>query len=232
MRGMQSGYTLIELLVALVVAMVIVLGVSALYLSIVISSTNVYESNRLTNELRALSGTMTRDIRRAGFWEATMGVDEIWNNPFTESGTDLVISEASGEATDTCILYSYDINKDGVVGDPVDPSDMSERFGLRLRDDAVEAYRSGNYDCDNGAWETVTTPEIAISTLDFSLDETCFDVTNETAEGCPCESGDACQHVRRVDINLTGTLVADSNVSETIVESVGVRNDKFVLNVP
>lgn len=226
------GYSLIELLAAMVVAMIVVLGVSTLYLSIVQASGEVYERNRLTDELRAVSGTLTRDVRRVGFWEAAMGVDAIWNNPFTMAGTDLTISEVSGEAADSCILYAYDINKDGVVGDPGDPSDMAERYGFRLNSSAVETFLDGTYDCNDGNWEAVTTPEVVISTLDFDLTETCFDITNETAEACPCETGEACQHIRRVDMTLTGNLLADGNVTESIVESIMLRNDKFVLSVP
>lgn len=229
----QAGFSLIELLISLVISMVVVLGTTNLYIAIVQNTKSVNERNRLTDEVRAVTGTLARDLRRAGYWEANMGVDDIWDNPFTASGTtDLSLSKFTGEADDSCVLYSYDLNTDGLVGDPNDPSDRSERYGFRLNDMAIEVFRDGNYACDDGTWEEVTTPEVSITQFAFALAEDCFDITTETAATCPCTSGNACQHIRRVDISLQAELTNNSNVTEFFSESVKVRNDKFVLSVP
>jgi len=220
-------------MISLVISMVVILGVMNLYLAIVQNTQQVHERSRLTDEIRAVTGSLMRDLRRAGYWEAAMGVDDLWDNPFTSSGTtDLTISEFSGEATGSCILYSYDLNTDGLVGDPNDPADRSERFGFRLNSDAIEVFRDGTYDCSDGTWEAVTTPEVQINSFSLALAEDCFNITTETAEACPCTSGNACQHIRRVDVSLSAELTENADVTESFNESIKIRNDKFVLSAP
>ena len=225
-RSTQSGFTLVELMISIVLSMIVVLGTVNLYLTIVKGGKDVYDRNRLTQELRTISATLAKDVRRAGYWEAVMGVDDIWLNPFTTGGNDIAVGARTGEAANSCILYSYDMNLDGAVDDPAD------RFGFRLNTGAVQMYTSGTFSCDNGTWETITTPEVSITNLSFALSETCMDVATESAAACPCTTGSSCQHIRRVAVGLAGQLAADAAINEALSESIRIRNDKFVLTVP
>lgn len=229
----QQGFSLIELLISLVISMVVVMGTINLYIAIVQNTKTVNERNRLTDEVRAVGGSLVRDLRRAGYWEATMGVDDVWDNPFTATGsTDLAIGKFTGETDDSCVLYSYDLNTDGLVGDPNDPG--SERFGFRLKDSAIEVFRDGNYSCADGTWAAVTTPEVSITKFELTLEETCFDFSNVAAVpdpnaiSCPCTSGHPCQYIRRVEVVMDTELSNDAEISEKFRESVKLRNDKFV----
>jgi type IV pilus assembly protein PilW len=64
-RNIQ-GLTLIELMLAILLSTVVVLGGMNLYLSVVQSCADVCERNNLNDELRSVMGLMVRDIRRAG----------------------------------------------------------------------------------------------------------------------------------------------------------------------
>lgn len=57
--------------------------------------------------------------------------------------------------------------------------------------------------------------------------EVCDNCTNDGSSGAP-----ACLFVRNVTISLTGNLVADNTVSQTITEWIRIRNDKFVDAIP
>ena len=48
----------------------------------------------------------------------------------------------------------------------------------------------------------------------------------------PCASGDPCQYVRDVRITVAGRLTNDAGVSQTVSETVHVRNDRFVATLP
>jgi prepilin peptidase dependent protein B len=218
------------MMISVVLSMIVVLGSINLYISIIGSGKNINQRNRLTEELRAIAGTVTKDVRRAGYWAADPNTDDLWENPFTTGSNDLTLDELVGEAGNSCVLYSYDLNIDGDVDDgSVDPN---ERFGFRLNDGAVQMFTTGTLSCNDGTWETITTPDLTISALAFSLSQTCIDIGTEAVEACPCASGDTCQHVRRVNVSLTGQLANDANVTESLVESIRLRNDKFVEVVP
>ena len=223
----QRGYTLVELMISLTISMVIVLGGVNLYLSVIDTSLTLHESNLLTEEMRAVSEVLVSDVRRAGYWgwDPVTGPGDVWSNPFTAGSNDLSVSAAAGEAANSCILYTYDLDKDGLV-------DAAENYGFRLLSNTVQAYTSGAFSCTGGTWTNLTSPELSVTTLTFGLNETCLDVTAEAVEACPCNTGDICQHVRNIDLTLAAELAAEPQVSESLNESIRVRNDKFVASVP
>jgi hypothetical protein len=196
-------------------------------------SQDVNQRNRLTDEFRAIGNMITRDLRRSGYWGANLGTDEIWNNPFTVTAeTDLLVHQMSGEADHSCVLFSYDLDHNGSPGDLETPPGTQERFGFRLNNQSLETFTGGTWSCNDGNWKPLSTPGVLISTLDFTLNATCINVDTELEEACPCSSGASCQHLRRVDFTLSGQLESDPDVTESLFESINIRNDKFVLAVP
>ena len=118
------------------------------------------------------------------------------------------------------------------MSDPNDPSAVQEHFGFRLNSQAIEVRTAGAFSCTSGTWETLSTPDVVISSLGFALAEVCMDVATEVVETCPCNTGDACQHIRTVNVSISAQLARDASVTESLLESIRVRNDKFVLSVP
>ena len=75
-----------------------------------------------------------------------------------------------------CILYSFDLNKDGAQGvgsgtpGSGQNSENVEQFGLRWNDNEVQMRTGGNtYSCNSGTWEALTDDSISITNLGFSL---------------------------------------------------------------
>ncbi|MBY4675837.1 prepilin-type N-terminal cleavage/methylation domain-containing protein [Marinobacterium arenosum] len=229
----QRGFSFVEMMISLTLALVVV-GVALHYYVTVVSTTSgTRDQTRLVEELRAAITVMTQDIRRAGYWAALPGSDDLSANPFTSGGNDLAVSAFTDEAANSCILYSYDLDEDKTVDDGSATAGDMEQFGFRLNDGALQQRTGGNsFACtDNGGWETVTTPEIELTALTFTLNESCLNVATDTS-GCPCSSGAPCQHIRRVDINLSGRLVDNTATQISLTESLRIRNDKFVAVTP
>lgn len=233
----QSGFSLVELMISIVISLIVVLGGINLYLAIVDSAKHTYERNRLTEELRALTTIISRDLRRAGFWEANMGTDDLWTNPFTVTGdTDLTVSNKSGEAANSCVLYAYDTDLDGLVADTGSGGD-NEYFGIRLNSNGAEVQADDSaFTCNEGTWTRLTSPELNLSKLEFILNQSCIEidlaVVNPTPQTCPCTSGESCQYIRSVDLDIEGSLTSTTTKSEEIFETITIRNDKFVLTEP
>lgn len=256
--GRQSGISLIELMIGSAVGLIVLAGVLNFYLTTVETSADNLQMARLNQELRAVMDIMTRDIRRAGYSGVVPGVtdydvdgdsdsDDLAYNPFTEGDNDIAIDQFTGEITDSCITYTYNLDEEdppriGVCSNNCTPTspynsppydtDNVEQYGFRLRDQAIEM-RTGRSDsadntfsCTTGSWQDVTDSDIEIPALVFTPNQTSLNVTNP---GSACASGDACLELRRVDITLTGRLSGDHAVQQTITGSVKVRNDKYFI---
>lgn len=225
----QAGFSLIELMISIVLSMVVVLGCIQVYVAVLKGSQETYSSNRLTDELSTLMIVLQKDLRRAGFWAADMGLDSPWANPFTVTGTtDIARGMATGAAANSCIRYSYDLDTDGAV-------DPNEYRSIRLNTSGEIQVANESTDCDSGTWTNLTTPEITITKLEFLLQQSCLNVETEavvtcacTGDACNCPTGVACQIVRSIDLEIEGELSADDTVKKALRESVKIRNDKFM----
>ena len=97
----NAGFSLIELMVAMVLGLIVIGSVIALVLSMIRANNQTIASTRLTQELRAVAALMSNDLRRAGgvidpLTVATANGGNP-NNPFAAIDT----------ATAGCIQYSY-----------------------------------------------------------------------------------------------------------------------------
>lgn len=97
----SAGFSLVELMVAMVLALIVIGAVITLVLSMMRANNQTIASTRLTQELRAVTALMVNDLRRAGGVVDPMTVATAAggnpNNPFAAVNT----------ATAGCILYSY-----------------------------------------------------------------------------------------------------------------------------
>jgi hypothetical protein len=197
---------------------------------------------------------MVSELRRAGGHEAGVIADEdefttsYTNNPFTSDGHNLALGSCSSNICD-CVIYSYDLNRDGLVGVSTNPAatlvdvDIEntanvEQFGFRLNGGTLEMRRSRSaiantgFDCTSstGMWQDLTDPEITID--DFKIRyisesggtlavPILLDIGN--GDGI-CSAGETCFEVRNLDVEITGSL---GEFSLTVSSRVRVRNDRF-----
>lgn len=172
--GYRGGFSLIELLVAMAIALT-VLGAASFVLTHQLAyGQRLLAETRLHAQASALLERMARDLRRAGYRE------------HEQASTDFDLRlPATG-----CVLYSYDRYADGVAS-------ANERFGFKWqRVDGVGGLRmrksgAGLADCAEGSWETLSDPaSLEVTSLEFvALDQACYDVASAARRPCPQRAG-------------------------------------------
>lgn len=166
-RRASAGFSLVELMVGIAVGLVVLVGLSSVYINTVIGGRTTTASNQLSQELRALMDIMVNDLRRAG--HSSAGVAGA-TNPFLVPTTVPVISNPAAKRD--CILYSYDATFLGVT--PGVPG-LEDRFGFRLDDKGVvQAVQPGTLagtdtPCANAAWEPLT-DEVSTEVMEMEFD--------------------------------------------------------------
>ncbi len=169
-RTRAAGFTLIELMVALVLGLVVIGGVMGVFMSTYQANAQNIKSIRLNEEMRAVVALMSRDIRRAGSktidWTGTAW--HVTANPMSTANA-WVVSNMTGAPANSCVRLAYAISLTGTTD--------TNRFGYRLNPNTglVQAYnhQSSEWSCnstDNFAWQPITDPKIAwIQSLSFTV---------------------------------------------------------------
>lgn len=205
-RRHQSGVGLVEFMIAITLGLVLVTGTISLYAGTVKSNADLVKTIRLEQELHAVMDLMLGDLRRAGSHGRPSLFATGAVNPFALGAPDAF----AGEAADSCITFSYDLDQNGAL----DTAGDDERFGYRLRNEAVEMRRAGLACTASGSpdWEAVTDPgHTRITALQFVV---------TTAQAGP-------MGVRTVQVTLAGEPVDDNSISRALVREVRVQNDLY-----
>ena len=125
----QKGYTLVELMVALALAMIVTIGIFKSYSSFSRSADVQDQMLEIQQNLRVAMSRMSKEIRRAGYIKGTTG------------GAGLVLANC----TATMIEFTYDVNEDG------DVADSGETIAYQFD----EAANSLDRRIDGGSWQSV-----------------------------------------------------------------------------
>ncbi|MGR9046249.1 MAG: PilW family protein [Gammaproteobacteria bacterium] len=246
----QTGYTLIEIMIALLIGLIIVAATLTLYISTVRGSSDTIRSVRLNHDLDSALQLMLNDIRRAGYWGGAITGADSKTNPFTATATNIQIHGGN------CILYSYDADGSGINTplDLTDDVDANEYYGFKLEGTNLRMRRSGATTaaagCTNSApndWVTMNvdtggarSERVEIDSLNFDFDNAgapskCKNVTTNSTENASCSavtvltlnSGDNVAETRQVFITLTGHITGETAVSKSLTGTVKVRNDRI-----
>jgi len=243
----QIGFTLIEMMIALVLGLIVLAATINVYIGTVGSSSNLIKSARLNHDLESVMALMINDIRRAGYWSGANFAADSRTNPYTATTTNIQIP------SNTCVLYSYDADGDGIV-------DSNEFYGFQFTNNTIQMRKTGTTTatCTDGTWEEfIDGNQLTITNLQFNFvpvtgvlpaTSRCLNVTNSsTAANAPtppatpeviCSaipttfpivSGDNLAEKRLVNIQLTGQVTSDTTVTKTINGTVEVRNNRLYI---
>ncbi|NOR70088.1 MAG: hypothetical protein GQ532_10420 [Methylomarinum sp.] len=248
-----QGFTLIEIMIAMLLGIIVVSSVFSIYISSIRSSTDITNSARLNYDLDSVAQLMLNDIRRAGSWGGAIAGSDANDNPFSDTATNSNVQIP----VSTCILYTYDGDGDGsMVNDPADPNDDDdEYYGFKLDGGAIKISSADTVD-DTGdctktdnRWETITdSNKVNVSSLSFSMansqcsnvttSEVYVDVTAPIDTSCAAaiaaaagvtgkvSSGDKAVETQQIDIVLQGNVVGDTPVTKSLTTIVKIRNDR------
>lgn len=218
-RASARGFSLIELMVALVVGLIVVGAVLALVVAIMKSNRQTLQSTRLNQELRATMAVIANDLRRAR--NAADPLTEAKLPDVQRYGKDIDYSTAVG-----CIRYAYA----GAVGGDchvilrATTGTNANRVFLNAAAPTTTAGSAGpppigptaqcNTTCPTaGAGTKLGSDQVQITALTFA----------PTFPTPP-----AVNTVRSFDVTITGNLVDQdaelNSISRTITQSVFVRS--------
>jgi type II secretory pathway component PulJ len=245
----QQGIGLSEFIIAISLSLAAILAVTSIYITSFTIDTKTIRFSRLMDEVNSIQVLLVEDIKRAGYFNDAENLIsqevEIGNTSrCTPNATgcspvkfrDIDIGKYGSEAANSCILFAYDYNDDGVFDDG--SVNISEEFGYRLNNGALEVRQSGN-SCTAGGWSDLTdTNFVTISDLIFNCKKEALENDgskkvdadgNIVIEACtlanlppPAPAGGSV--VVTINLSFVATLVDDTNISLTASETVTVRN--------
>lgn len=95
-RRHASGFTLVELMVAMVLGLIVIGAVLALSLAMIRANSDTISATRLTQELRATAAAITSELQRAGSTD----------NPYNVAAA-TALGTVTLADSNTCIRYTY-----------------------------------------------------------------------------------------------------------------------------
>jgi len=231
----QCGMTLVELMVGSVISLIALATVVTVYSTTARHAGRQLREADLRQQLYAISALLATDLRRAGYWWFDPQLTPASDNPFEKAGNRLRIGAIDQQPADSCILYSYDLDADGLVGNGHCPQrgcgklsddDNVEQFGFRLKNGKVQSrYGGRTFRCDSGNWQTLTTGNVIIDSLHFTLHTDCINLM-ERGQDCQADMPSLEQHA--VAFQLKGHISRRDDIALDISRWVQVRNDRLV----
>ncbi|MFZ5490950.1 MAG: PilW family protein [Pseudomonadota bacterium] len=220
----NRGFTLIELMVALVLGLVVVGGVMGVFMSTYQANAQNIKAVRLNEEMRAVMSLVTRDIRRAGArdlaWQPSLlGTP----NPFSNN-VNWVLSRYDGTVpVNSCAMFAYDTDGNDAV-------DTADRRGFRLRKEgalqSVQMRRNGAACNVSAGWEKIT-DENVMNVLNLNFTTTLEPGVSGVAVRSVIVTLRGATHTRSVDpATLTAADCTNIDVvCRELVEKIRLRND-------
>ncbi|MGC9456316.1 MAG: PilW family protein [Halothiobacillaceae bacterium] len=259
-RPRQSGVTLVELMIGMVIGLIVIAVVGTVFLSALRGSSDTLAIVKLNQQLRGALSYMTADLRRAGYWagaNATASDPTVTaENPFTRltaPATDIQIHD-NGQ----CLLFSYDFDhdEDGNLYDNASPAN-APLYGYRLAAGQLQATipgtslgTDGTATCEAGLFEDLTDPDVVdVTQLTFSTEGSrCLNIdsgatweaaANSSTPACDSSTtgysataGDRLVEVRRITVEIEGRHAQDPAVTISLADTVKIRNNRIVEATP
>lgn len=242
------GFTLPELLIAMVLGLVLISAVLSVYLTTLKSSGDNNEQAQLNHNLRASLDLILSDLKRAGgiAGAALPQTDDAFRtlyagNPFMDSTSNLKLWECNGANECSCVTFSYDLDADN---DPYNVGGGMNHFGFKLSDGKLSLRKGPSiasaagphpgcaYDNATNQWEALTEDDVtitqfAISYIDRSGNVIAAPEAIRVPDGAVCTAGDLCIAERNLQVTISGTR---DEFSLTVTGKVRVRNDRYYQN--
>lgn len=240
-----AGFSLVELMIALVAGMIVVAAVLAFTVTSVRANSEYVSATRLTQELRNFSNHIVAELKRAGYDEAAM--DYVANPSVTAVSAFSPILVDNSDPDASCVIYGYD-REPGTPG-AVD-LDNGEVRGIRrvtatLADgttagalEIAESFGTTRPDCSASGPDYTQYPATCNTTTGWCplSDPTTVNVTAftlGTAEDAGLsrgyqqiiQAGYSPLLLREIQIDVTGQMRTDLASTRSIQAKVKVRAD-------
>jgi len=234
-KSKQKGFTLIEIMIALMLGLIIIGATLNIYISTIKASSDTVKSARLNYDMETAMQFMINDIRRAGYWGGAVTGSTSTANPFIIGTGNIQLIEpvAVGSTDFTCILYTYDSDSDGAINN-------GEYYGFKLDAGTIKSSSKDTVD-DSGDctkanyWENILDSDtVEITSLTFSsVNSKCRNTSTSPDQLCSVgiSSGDLAVEARQIDITITGRVKSDTSVTKSLTGFVKVRNNRIYIEL-
>ena len=159
----HAGFSLVELMVAMVAGLLLVAAVTTLFATILRANSTAMKVSRLNQEVQAITDMMARDIERAGYdasaATSTRLVSGALPSPFYfDASTDLMDQTATGSNIYRCIRISYDDNENGVLNNSPSSSLETRLYSYSSGDKGVKLATGTSPTCNSGSLISTDNP--------------------------------------------------------------------------
>ena len=235
--NLRRGFSMVELLVALVAGLIIVGTATTLYVSIIRANATSVQLSSLNLGMQSLLDVMERDIRRAGYFaNASLNLSRDANgNPViapTDRTAMFSLMASAGSSTTTwqdmqrisvvaplydCILLRYDANDDGSIAGTNEI--MGYRFksaalGLEFKQWATVADQLDQLCEGDEGWNNISQDgQVQLSSVTFAI---------TPAVGFSVPTGQ-----RTITVSMVGQSQQKPTLSLTLQRQVRMRNDQY-----
>ena len=206
----QRGFSLVELMVGMAIGLILMSAVVALTVSMLRTNAETVTLSKLTQEGRAISDLVTREVRRArysGDARAFVGA-AAFVNPFGD--VEINATKLPTAVTGNCIRFAYDADDDGAL-------EANEVKVISLFNGAVYLGQAATYagatcvtsSAGAGNALRISSRDVNVTSLEFR--------GNSTTNGV---GGIA----NRIDLLFTVALANDATVTRRFNQNIQLRN--------
>ena len=248
-RANQTGFTLMELLVAVVVALIATSAMVSLLGNTMGAGTRMIEMTRLQQEMRATMQLLTRDLRRSSYNAEAIycfgNFDCDTDGTFTgDYGfTWAVPSALTINGGNDCVIFDldrgHDAAEDNLGGFRLEPgSNPGVIQMINAGNTASCAQDAGWFDVTDDCLIDVTAfvvceiidADDAECTGDFDGDGTVEVplLSYDEFVGMDTAGNDIVQRVRKIQILMSAELVENDEISKTYIDRIRIRNDSIL----
>lgn len=160
-RKKQKGFTLIEMLVAMVISSIVCIAAMSSIPSIFKQAYRAYFQYQLDREVRQILLNIEKDFRRIGYCSNSNCVGE----PIMTGVSSL------SEGKNSCIIFAYDQDLSGKWVDIKSKTTETDYFGYRLNKGKLESNRNVR-DCGGTRWQSLfDTNLVTVKKLSFNWNQ-------------------------------------------------------------
>lgn len=238
------GFSLVEMMVALVAGMVVVGAVLAFTISSVRANSDFVKSTRLMQQLRTTSDYITSELKRAGYDESAM---KYVANPSSTAASKFAPILVDTSVGKNCVVYAYD-RQPGTSGE-IDLGNGEIRAIRRATAaldgqnigviEIAESFGSTQPTC-NGAgpdytsyptvcnavsgWCPLTDPRM-VNIGSFTVGTGASGSTSHGVQTISAATGLNAMQLREFAVTVTGALRSDSSATRAVQTNIKVRAD-------
>ena len=165
LKASQLGTTLVEMMISMAIGLASLTTMASLVGHGIGLNSQLLAKSRLDEEVNGIVELLVNDIKRAGFDASTLNIVSDPNTFQSAFARSVTIADYPGEAANSCLLFAYDRNQNGVL----DTINSNENFGYRLKDRAIEIRLDG-LGCNANGWQDLSDPQVVkVTRLEFVL---------------------------------------------------------------